>query len=227
MLLFKPFCCIVVVCVLSLILLPQSFARGADEAASVLVIALIKNDWYPLRLQFDQKRPENIIRVIKYSHIKNPAQATWSASRQALLIEAQDGRLGWADAGGKTVKWLIQAPYKHYIQLRTAGDKIYLVELENGTSSETQLLSFDLDMKQQKVLFTQQASQFNPYFADGQLYYSHVSCRLACSPVIQDVWVFDPVSEKIKQLTRLNAISSLDSVGGGHGLHQLQCEWLF
>jgi hypothetical protein len=92
-----------------------------------------------------------------------------------------------------------------------------MVQLTEGRSSATQLLSLDADGAEPSEILRQQSAQFYPYLHQGWLYYAHVSCRAECRPLIQEVWRKDMVTGLARQLTRLNAATHLYSASDeGH-----------
>jgi hypothetical protein len=86
-----------------------------------------------------------------------------------------------------------------------------MVKLIEGKSSDTQIVSLDDEYSPIPVL-RQASAQFHPLYHDTRLFYSHVSCRLECDPLIQEVWEKDLITGNARQLTLLNATSYLHSI---------------
>lgn len=96
-------------------------------------------------------------------------------------------------------------------QLRAGGKGAAFVKLVDGKSSDTKLAYMDSDGKVEQF-HDQASSQFHPLPAGDALYYAHVSCRLICNPIIQDVWRRNVKTGQAEQLTMLNATTYLHSV---------------
>lgn len=118
-----------------------------------------------------------------------------------------------------------QGETANYTQLRAYDDGLVMVQLLQGKSRDTQLIRYreekENGMAQSipyEPLIQQVSGQFQPLIGrDGQterkaLYYGNVSCRLACNPVIQEIWKQDLLTGRAEQLTLLNATSYLHSV---------------
>jgi len=190
-----------------------TFAQFANsvEQSQLVVLSLIDGNWHPVWLTFKSSKPGKLIDYEILDKISNPSQITWNTSAQALFFEAEDGRFGRLSKGKMQIEWFGVEPNANLIQMHSSGDKIFFVDMMDGTSSETRLISYDLEMKNLSVVFSQKASQFYPYLSNGKLFYAHVSCRLACQPVVQDVWVASVTSQNSRQVTRLNSVTSVHS----------------
>lgn len=93
------------------------------------------------------------------------------------------------------------------------GKGIMLVKLINGNSTNTKIISMDLNGKVHKTLVYQHSTALEPYTNDTEnIYYANVSCVEGCGNIIQEIWYKDMVSEKAMQLTLLNTLSHQPSV---------------
>ena len=88
------------------------------------------------------------------------------------------------------------------------GKGIMLVKLINGNSTNTKIISMDLEGKTRKTLVYQHSTALESYLNDMQnIYYANVSCVEGCGKIIQEIWHKDIVSGEAEQLTLLNALS--------------------
>jgi hypothetical protein len=88
------------------------------------------------------------------------------------------------------------------------GKNVMLVELINGNSKKTKLISMNLKDKKQKTLHSQYSTALEPYTNNGiDLYYANVSCVEGCNKIIQEIWHKDLLSTEAEQLTLLNTLS--------------------
>lgn len=195
---------------------PESHQALAGEPEAV-IIAYDGDSWNPYLLEFEKSRPAEIKRFNKVEVIQDPVQLTWNSVDQTLYFESIDGKLGRVSSQSNDVDWLRASGSPDLTQMRVLGDDLYLVELVDGKSGDTRLVKLDTASGDLSYVFPQVSSQFLPLPTDSKLYYNNVSCRLSCVPIIQDVWSFDYAAKKPKQLTMLNALTSIHSANGEHG----------
>lgn len=89
-----------------------------------------------------------------------------------------------------------------------SGEGLYIVELKEGTSVDTDILVFDKSRKELKPVVTQRSAQFDPMLpTENELYYSNVHCTVDCGKIIQEIWRKNLVSGVAEQVTLLNSIS--------------------
>lgn len=88
------------------------------------------------------------------------------------------------------------------------GNRLFVVELHEGASVETDILALAPDRQSTKPVVIQRSAQFEP-FHDGRynLYYSNVHCTLGCGKIIQEIWRFNTVTGEADQLTLTNHIA--------------------
>jgi Tol biopolymer transport system component len=88
------------------------------------------------------------------------------------------------------------------------GNRLYVVELKEGSSVDTDILVFDETRKNPKRIVKQRSAQFDPFApTNSDLYYSNVICTVGCGKIIQEIWHMNIVSGEAKQLTLLNSIA--------------------
>lgn len=92
------------------------------------------------------------------------------------------------------------------------NNALYVVQLKQGKSVDTDILRLDLTAKATSPLIIQRSAQFEPKLADSWLYYSNVHCVLGCGKIIQEIWRYHSVSGIAEQLTLLNTISRQPAV---------------
>jgi len=88
------------------------------------------------------------------------------------------------------------------------GKKIMIVELINGNSKKTKIITIDTKHQKMKTLHSQYSTSLEPYTNNKKdLYYANVSCVEGCNKIIQEIWHKDLVSKESNQLTLLNVLS--------------------
>lgn len=118
--------------------------------------------------------------------------------RETILADGRDTVVLQAD-GQRT---FTQPAYE------TPGNRLFVVELHEGASVETDILALGPERESAKPLVIQRSAQFEPHH-DGRshLYYSNVHCTLGCGKIIQEIWRFDLVTGEADQLTLTNHIA--------------------
>lgn len=88
------------------------------------------------------------------------------------------------------------------------GKEIMLVQLMNGNSKKTKIISIDPKTKKTETLHSQYSTALEPYINNAKdLYYANVSCVEGCSKIIQEIWHKDLISKEAAQMTLLNVLS--------------------
>lgn len=88
------------------------------------------------------------------------------------------------------------------------GKNIMLVELINGNSKKTKIITMNLKHKNIKTLHSQYSTALEPYTNNStDLYYANVSCVEGCNKIIQEIWHKDLLDTQANQLTLLNTLS--------------------
>ena len=178
----------------------------------MMIIAYDGEDWFP----YISQPVSNTWK--KIDAVENPAGVTWQPASGRFFIRRSDGRLhDYLTPDNKSGE-LRRDDAMNLTQLRAHSDGVLAVELIDGKSRETRIVAIGDDTGNE-ILVRQESAQFHPFRHGDRLYYAHVSCRLECEPLIQEVWEKNLVSGQTRQLTVLNATSYLHSVDstGRHG----------
>lgn len=141
-----------------------------------------------------------------------------SASREAVVYLDEAGRVRQLSQRDRNETLLTPSPESGYAQpewSQTDG-LLYLVQLKEGKSVDTDILGFDPANGQIKPVITQRSAQFDPHSAGPWLYYGNVHCVLGCGQIIQEVWRYHTHSGVAEQITLLNAISRQPAVDEDH-----------
>ena len=100
------------------------------------------------------------------------------------------------------------------------NNALYMVQLKQGKSVDTDILRLDLATKTTEPLIIQRSAQFEPKLSAPWLYYSNVHCVLGCGKIIQEIWRYHTISGSAEQVTLLNTISRQPAVDKNN-------EWLY
>ena len=88
------------------------------------------------------------------------------------------------------------------------GKNIMLVELIDGNSKKTKIVTIDIKHKKMKILHAQYSTALEPYSNNGKdLYYANVSCTEECNKIIQEIWHKNLITKEAEQVTLLNILS--------------------
>lgn len=94
-----------------------------------------------------------------------------------------------------------------------AANAFYAVELLNGNSKSTQIVSIDLNNTHTHTVVQQNSSQFEPSQINRQtLLFTNLVCNHGCGKLMQEIWKKDLILGSSDQLTLLNAFSNNPSV---------------
>lgn len=97
--------------------------------------------------------------------------------------------------------------------------RIMLVELINGNSKKTKVISISLEGEKYQTLISQHSTALEPHMQDSHtIYYVNVSCVEGCGKIIQEIWEKDTITGEANQLTLLNALSHQPRVHKKSGL---------
>lgn len=92
---------------------------------------------------------------------------------------------------------------------------LLVVRLIDGASVNTEI-GVVTKKGNYRPIHQQRSAHFEPAFTlspEASIYFSHVSCTVACGHVIQEIWRRDLVSGRAEQITLLNSTSRQPSVG--------------
>ena len=187
-------------------------ASGKVINQGLMIVAYDGKAWYPYVLDF--KKNEN--QWVKIKEIEDPSGVTWQSKSGDFFVKGNNRKLYFFDVTKRVLSPLEafddQAEKDNsYTQLRAYDKGLVMVKLVDGKSRDTQLMGLD-NKSNITTLLKQTSAQFHPYIYDNYLYYAHVSCRLECRPLIQEVWRKNLISGETEQLSLLNAVSYLHSI---------------
>lgn len=141
-----------------------------------------------------------------------------SANQQAVVYLDEAGRVRQMSQRDRNETLLTPSPDTGYAQPEWSqtDDLLYLVQLKEGKSVDTDILGLDPANGHLKPVITQRSAQFDPHSAGPWLYYGNVHCVLGCGQIIQEVWRYHTHSGVAEQITLLNAISRQPAVDDDH-----------
>jgi len=198
----------------SLVLCLTGTVEASNKAIKqgIMMVAYNGTAWYPYILDTASKNKQ----WVKIKEIEDPSGVTWQAKTGDFFIKGNDRKLYSFNATKQ-----ILSPLKSfdtqtektnsYTQLRAHDQGMVMIKLIDGKSRNTEVIGINQESKI-STLLKQASAQFHPYRYKNYLYYAHVSCRMECSPLIQEIWRKDLISGKTEQLSLLNAVSYLHSI---------------
>jgi hypothetical protein len=130
-----------------------------------------------------------------------------------IIYVAADKSVRLISAGNEKI--LLRADQDSYTQpsFVPGGKGVVLVELIDGSSTNTNIINFDLQTQKITHLLSHHSTQLDPSpVDDAQMYYSNVSCVEGCGTIIQEIWNKNLKSGKAAQLTLLNSIAHQPTV---------------
>jgi hypothetical protein len=148
--------------------------------------------------------------VVRLPTQQEPRQACVAPDGSKAVYAAADGtvRLLAAPTGQETV--LARADVKRsYTQpcLSSDGREVYVVEMADGKSLDTEILRFD-DAPDPARIVRQPGAQHDPFVYQSRwLVYASVGCSAGCEELLVEIWGRDLLTGKSRQLTLLNALS--------------------
>lgn len=207
---------------LLLLLMLYLWSLSVQAAQVMLIVGYDGENWYPYTSGLSKKNLTSD-GWKKLSHIQNPVVITRQSKTGNYFVKTDRGDVVLyeesPDVETRTI-YQNQAAGNNFTHLRAHDNGLLMVELKDGKSRETQIVNIDnkaLTDNQQNTLKThvinnQLSSQFHPLLVEDTLFYAHVSCRVNCDPVIQEVWKKNMVTGRAEQITLLNATTYLHSV---------------
>ncbi len=93
------------------------------------------------------------------------------------------------------------------IALDKLADSLYVVQLKQGNSVDTDILRLNTETGTTQAVIIQRSAQFEPHLSGDWLYYGNVHCVLGCGKIIQEIWRYHTASGQAGQVTLLNQIS--------------------
>jgi hypothetical protein len=186
------------------------FAQADDNAwpTGLSFIGLTETSgWRVFIADVDSGQPK----IVDTKH--QPSSHDYSWAKNVVAYVGIDGGLYLRDLQTDTETVLEPAtPNKGYTQpvFSLSGNRLFVVELLDGTSRETNILAYDLTKTPAaKQTFRQRGAQFDPRPIDERwLLYTHVHCVNGCGRIIQEIWERDMSTGEARQLTLNNFRSS-------------------
>ena len=206
--------------VLILSSLPPAQANTSPEsdAQTIMIVGYDGAHWYPYVAQLITKKTIEQAHWQKIETVSNPVAITRQPESGDFFVKKDNGEITRYLSSRSNEKAVLkesplpvlQSDTLNYTQLRAHAGGALAVQLQEGKSRQTSIM--DITTPNMATLVNQASAQFHPLKTKNNLFYAHVSCRLACDPVIQEVWRRDLVSGDTQQLTLLNSTSYLHSV---------------
>jgi len=145
---------------------------------------------------------------------EEPRTPVYSEESDLLVYADSRGNIRVVDKGVERVAFAASEEHTFTQPVfDQSGNQIYVVQLKQGSSVDTDVLIGDLLSGKTRKVISQRSAQFEPFVTDEHVYYNSVSCiPPACDRIIADIWRINPVSLVAEQLTALNAISKAPAV---------------
>ncbi|GGX65954.1 TolB family protein [Saccharospirillum salsuginis] len=182
----------------------QVYANCSQWPAGMTFVGLTEHGWQTYGVLDPAKGPQ----VFDLNaEARTPVMASQHA-KLAYLDEAGNVLVA-SPLGNQSETWLEPSTEFAYAQpeWNRANNRLYLVQLKEGQSVDTDIVEFDPVHRSLTPVITQRSAQFEPYLADPWLYYSNVHCVLGCGKIIQEVWRYHVQSGTAEQITLQNSIS--------------------
>ncbi|MEX2473873.1 TolB family protein [Marinobacter sp.] len=137
-----------------------------------------------------------------------PRSFTYHSDNAALLYIGIDDGI-YLSRGGRHHRLSKPEGNSSYTQPAFSPDgvTVYLVEMKDGNSQNTDIVQLDINSETFSPVSTQRSAQFEPFASQSRLLFSHVTCVESCGRIIQEVWSRDLASGTSEQVTLLNNIS--------------------
>lgn len=92
--------------------------------------------------------------------------------------------------------------------LSADGREVYVVEMTDGKSVETEILRYTGGGAEPQHIARQPGAQHDPFVHQKRwLVYASVGCSAGCDELLVEIWARDLLAGKARQLTLLNALS--------------------
>jgi hypothetical protein len=153
----------------------------------------------------DEKRA-----VLKVPTQLEPRQACVAPDGSKLVYTAADGtvRVAALPSGQETMMARADAKRSYSQPCMSAdGREVYVVEMADGKSLETEILRFDSAAEPTRIA-RQPGAQHDPFVHQRRwLVYASVGCSDGCEELLGEIWGRDLLTGKARQLSLLNALS--------------------
>jgi WD40-like Beta Propeller Repeat len=140
-----------------------------------------------------------------------PRQACVAPDGSKAVYAAADGTVrALAVAAGQEAVLARSDAKRSYTQpcLSADGREVYVVEMADGKSLETEILRYTSGSAEPARIARQPGAQHDPFVHQGRwLVYASVGCSDGCEELLVEIWSRDLLAGKARQLTLLNALS--------------------
>lgn len=185
-------------------------ANNCEQWPQGMVFAgLTNNGWQPYAVTETGQPPEKLpvdteVRTPIMSSVNNALFYIDDAA-QVSVFSLKDKKTGVLLSPSK------EASYAQP-EIDRQNNALYVVQLRQGKSVDTDILRLDLATQTTTPLIIQRSAQFEPKLSAPWLYYSNVHCVLGCGRIIQEIWRYHIISGSAEQVTLLNTISRQPTV---------------
>ncbi|WP_296824462.1 hypothetical protein [Sulfurovum sp.] len=197
-----------------LMMLVALWTLYAQTLPKMAFLGYDKKDWLVYVTQED-----GTVKAIKLA--QEPHSFDYNFKTGQILYIGSDGTLRLYHQGTER-ELKFPETTSSYIQpsFSCKKDLAYAVELINGNSKSTKIVSIDLKDDSLTTVVQQNSSQFEPSEINDQtLLFTNLVCNNGCGKLIQEIWQKDMIMGESNQLTLLNAFSNNPSVHpDGHWL---------
>jgi hypothetical protein len=161
-----------------------------------------------------------------------PRQACVAPDGSKAVYAAADGSVRLLAAAGREVVLASPDARHGYTQpcLSADGREVYVVEMADGKSVETEILRYRSGAGEPDHIAEQAGAQHDPFvFGRRWFVYASVGCSSGCDALLVEIWGRDLLTGRARQLTLLNAMSQAPVTDGrrvvfssnASGTHQL------
>ena len=173
------------------------------EQPELAFLGYEQNDWIVVTAQADG-------RVVEIQLKQEPHTFDYDFKTGQILYIGSDGKLYLKH---KNSEKEIQLPYgkNGYTQpnFSCKTDLVYIVELIEGKSNKTRIMSIDLNSQKINSVIEQNSSQFEPSELNNSTFlFTNLICNKGCGKLIQELWQKSQITGLSEQITLLNAFSN-------------------
>lgn len=140
-----------------------------------------------------------------------PRQACVVPDGSQLVYSADDGSIRLSRARLEEETVLARSDAKRSFTqpcLSADGREVYVVEMADGKSLETEILRYASGAAEPQRIARQPGAQHDPFVhLKRWLVYASVGCSAGCDELLVEIWARDLLAGKARQLTLLNALS--------------------
>ncbi len=172
------------------------------------MVALIDDSWQVL-VTHDGK-------FVALNDIQHPRSVSYHHATRRLAWVGPDNRLRERNLVSGATRIFEGVEGSSYTQPAWSfdGTRLIVVELPEGKSRRTLIVSFELESGERHYLVRKRTAQFEPQLSDTRnLYYTTAICVDDCEGMIWELWVRDLQTAQQRQLTLGNAVATQPHLG--------------